>query len=500
MKKSFILFVMLFVLCFGVHAQSVVLDKVRTYSSENGFFDLIVEPIDNEITNIESARFRINLTNNKQSLDYIGVTFVDPQDWKLINTDPIYYGTSETTLYPLKSMTYDIVLEPKVDIIPGGQVIKAIFKARKSGEIVEVPLDVYVKTSAFAKYSPDIKVEVIMDEKVDPREDTEITINLENYNARVYGEEEIRVVMTSKLLEDHEVLIGLGARVGEAPAVANVKFKLPKNPNQGPMDDKIEGYIEIGDLKINIPKFDFEIIDYTEKFTEEIDIASSYLGFKTIKTLVYTNDGNNLKEQIVQVPTGCLSRFFTNTNPDARITKETTGQRYFEWDLELEPKTSKTIYVTQSYVWLILLILLAIGMIFYSYMSKSPVIVEKEAFNIETCDGGISEMKVNVIVKNTSTKPIEKLQIIDKVPNIVDVMQEFDVGTLKPNKILKREGSSLIKWEIPELDPYEERILTYKIKSKLSILGDFTLPVANVKYHKGKRKIVIYSNNVSVQA
>ncbi len=108
-------------------------------------------------------------------------------------------------------------------------------------------------------------------------------------------------------------------------------------------------------------------------------------------------------------------------------------------------------------------------------------------------------MKIILNVKNEGIKPIEHIEVIDKVPNIVDVLHNFDLGTVRPDKISKKDGATLIKWDVSELDSQEERILTYRIKSKLSILGDFTLPVANLKYPKGKKKVRVYSNSVKVE-
>ena len=57
----------------------------------------------------------------------------------------------------------------------------------------------------------------------------------------------------------------------------------------------------------------------------------------------------------------------------------------------------------------------------------------------------------------------------------------------------------MIKWEVKELEGFEERVLAYKIKSRLCVLGDFRLPVAVVRYKavSGKERST-HSNSVTL--
>jgi hypothetical protein len=57
-----------------------------------------------------------------------------------------------------------------------------------------------------------------------------------------------------------------------------------------------------------------------------------------------------------------------------------------------------------------------------------------------------------------------------------------------------RRGN-LIKWNIEMLDRFEERLITYKIKSKLSILGPFKLRPAVIRYENRNGKISITRSN-----
>ncbi len=500
MRERFtVLSLMLFILfCSAAFAEPTILEDKRTYESEKGDFKVKIEVLENEITNYGTAKFDVDVMNSKNKIDFFGIMFTETDEWKWIRTEPLGYGTTENKLYPAKSSSFEVHMEPKDDIKSGSYIVKSVFKLRISEDTVEVPFDVYIKTSRTAKYTPDIRTTIILDKEVDPRKENTVKLVLENMNARYYGADNIKIVLESDLFWRKEISTGLSPKLSDKTPNVTLEFPLELDAKQEPVEDTITGYFVIDNKTYPLAAYGFEVLDYTGSFKEVAELDKSL--FKKSVSATYTNTGNNVKKQLIQVPTGFFSRFFTKTTPPAKVTKEIDGGRYFEWEIELEPGESVTIETVTSYRWFFYLLLIAGFFLILNYVMQSPVEIKKEAHNLETAEGGISEMKVKLHVFNKSTKHIGKLEIIDKVPNIVEVMDEFDVGTLKPNKIVKQQGSTMIKWDVEELDPNEERILTYKIKSKLSILGDFTLPVANIKYYRGKKKVLVYSNNVSVQA
>ena len=66
---------------------------------------------------------------------------------------------------------------------------------------------------------------------------------------------------------------------------------------------------------------------------------------------------------------------------------------------------------------------------------------------------------------------------------MTEIEEEFSVGTLKPTRIVRNsKKGTLIKWDFPTVEGYEERLITYKIHSKLGILGSFSLPSTVVRF------------------
>ena len=81
-----------------------------------------------------------------------------------------------------------------------------------------------------------------------------------------------------------------------------------------------------------------------------------------------------------------------------------------------------------------------------------------------------------VIERSSDFQTIFCIEIVDKIPNIADLEKGLSIGTLHPTKILKHERKgTIIKWLIEQLDAGDERVISYKIKSHLSILGEFRL-------------------------
>ena len=124
----------------------------------------------------------------------------------------------------------------------------------------------------------------------------------------------------------------------------------------------------------------------------------------------------------------------------------------------------------------------------------------KEASNIKKSEGGISELTVIFHIKNRSKNKINEIEISDHIPALVAVGHDISIGSLQPTKMLKHEskGTTIAKWEIDALDASEERVLSYRIKSKLPILGSFSLPAANAVFKSNGKTMTSDSNRLSI--
>ena len=109
-------------------------------------------------------------------------------------------------------------------------------------------------------------------------------------------------------------------------------------------------------------------------------------------------------------------------------------------------------------------------------------------------------MKVIINVRNRGTRRLEHIEVTDIISNIANIEKDLYIGTLQPTKMHHAKEGSVIKWDIDKLDPSEERVITYKIKSSLAILGDFTLKAAIARFRSNGRDMLSRSNSLSIRA
>ena len=107
----------------------------------------------------------------------------------------------------------------------------------------------------------------------------------------------------------------------------------------------------------------------------------------------------------------------------------------------------------------------------------------KRATVVGSHEEGITELKVVVELVNRSGKLVRHVKVIDLVPHLAEVVREFKETMLAPSKIVPHEQrGTLVRWDIDMMDPKEHRILMYRVRTKLSVLGGMTLPVAAVHF------------------
>jgi hypothetical protein len=130
-------------------------------------------------------------------------------------------------------------------------------------------------------------------------------------------------------------------------------------------------------------------------------------------------------------------------------------------------------------------------MVYFIY--RSPVTIKKEALVMGSSHSEISDMKVLLHIRNRSQDLIEHLKITDLIPSIAELATEQHLGTLAPLKVIRNEKKgSIVKWELDALEPFEERIISYRLNSKITIVGGIRLPPAKIKFEtlKGKERVV----------
>jgi hypothetical protein len=202
----------------------------------------------------------------------------------------------------------------------------------------------------------------------------------------------------------------------------------------------------------------------------------------------------------VKVETTFLKSMFTAADPPARTIRE-EGKRYLSWDVSLESGDIFEVRVVTNYRPLILIaaLLIIVGLLYYKF--RSPLVIKKSAANIIKDENGITGVKVILNVTNRGKTKVTEVELSDKIPDLVELEKEVTIGSLQPDKVLRHEKKGiLLKWNIDELEPDEERVITYKVKAKLSILGEFMLPPMLAKFRFEGRQVKSHSNRLYVNS
>ncbi len=448
-------------------------------------YNVLVEVVKDSIYMDESAEFIITIKNN-----------LDKAEKFRINTPEVEWSTNlpiTIDAEPLAETSGTVIVTPIQKYITAGLYgVKVIVERESTGKITEEILNIGVR-GAEGGYTPTIKVTVDMATKIDPREPVTARVDLENLNTLDFPELVLKVSGDLKEFEREQkiTLEGLEKKVVE------MTFNLDSATQ--PKGYRVFFELVQGDQVIE--KTDakkVEIIAFTPEFKKEVE--KSGMMFKTINTIKFSSDSNVRHTQTVTFPTNWFSRIFTSTTPDAYTFKE-NGNTYLAWDLELGPGEEQVVYVKTNYRIILYIVIIAIIILILYFKYRSPITIRKSISNVATKEGGISEMKVMLDISNKSKKEFRDIGIVDIVPNIAEIEKDFEEGTVKPDKIMKhRKKGSILRWKLAEIAPGEERLISYHIKSKLSIIGSFKLPRAKMKFKYKKRTIITRSNSVGVSA
>ena len=212
----------------------------------------------------------------------------------------------------------------------------------------------------------------------------------------------------------------------------------------------------------------------------------------TIK-IIKRNQGNSEVFKKIKYPVGSGNKLFTSTIPQAKLVEE-YGREYYIWEFTLQPDNQFEVQIKNDYrviFVIILFILFSTGL--YAYFRNRSVLINKRVFRIKSDKEGVSQLKILLHLKNRTLKEIHHLKVKDFLPSSVKLHDDF--GTLKPSKIEQNEKGVRLTWEVLTLEPGEERIIPYKVDTKLHSLGKLLLPNAVVQFREKNNKETENSSN-----
>lgn len=443
-------------------------------------FSADVKPSSQAIRINETARFTLTITNEGVSSEAFEIYSPDVQ-WD-VATDP---STNRILEVPGgKSSTTALTVRP-LYVNPGLYVVGLVVKRSGTSELVAKSLEIGITKDVPGEYAPSIRTALDFSDDLDPRSNASLRIELENQNRRDLGEIQIKV--RSNLI-NQDLLTKLGPLEKKQLSLSYQidQHTPPQNDNL-----RVTAFAQWKNktVQFDSPPIPFSVISYGG--VEEKVEQDQFLLANT-KELRFTNTGNIPRTKTYKERMSLSQQWFMTVEPDPQVKQGEDGT-YYIWKVDLAPGQEATVTIIENYRPVGYAILLIFVIIIGFFFVRTPVITRKAAMVVETKEGGISELKVLITIKNRSSSMLSSLEVVDRVPQIAEIKPDHEVGTLRPTQILRHESKGVqLKWELENLDPQEERILSYKIRTKLSVLGGLNLPPCRIGFkHFGYSRTVV---------
>ncbi|MBI2655379.1 hypothetical protein HYX06_03070 [Candidatus Woesearchaeota archaeon] len=359
----------------------------------------------------------------------------------------------------------------------------------RTGVEQKAPITIGIKSTdpLIQGYIPTVLATISIEpEAIDPRQEFKISVMLNNQNIINYSNLTLKV--ESGLLKD-EIHFQLGPKEDKT-----IELRQKLDDATPPQKDKLVVAVFKDERAIvNPTASEIEVKEYVT--TTELPKEKSFLKIKRVINLFSNNP--DYKEPI-KVETTLFSNLFLSTSPRAELKSE-GGKHYLVWEANLDQDKKMAIRVNENYRPLVVIIALAIASVALYFVFRSPIVVRKSIANVGMSEGGISHAKVVIRVKNRSGSQIANIEVMDHLPHIAHVEKELSIGSMQPHAVMQHPKRGLIiKWNLEVLEPGDERVLSYRMKSRLSILGEFNLPSASARTKIGNKVIITNSNRVTV--
>jgi len=411
----------------------------------------------------ELAEYNVTIYHDYPSIEFF-VIYSPEVLWDIRTKDALQ-------ILPNKEFTTTLTIQP-LNINPGLYGVPIHVKRTGTNQVRKAQLFMEVGGVPTATtYLPAIRGTVEVPAAVDPRDDIVITVNLENQNRRNLTKIDVKV-RSNVINQDYVTSLNPLER-------KTVRFTARVDARTSPQRDTMEVSVIAPEkdrgFQFDLPPVDYDIGSYG-KLVPVIEVAKASL--KTTRLITVMNDANIVLEEPYLLSLGWFERVFTRTDPKARVEN---GK--LVWDVKLNVGHAMELRVTTNYRPLAVAIILGLIVLVLYFVLRSPLVIAKSATVLSTREGGISELKILLELKNRSRKPVHQATVIDLVPRIAELLKDYEVGTLAPAKVIRHERKgTIVRYEVGDIMPYEERVISYRVKSTLSILGGVSLPVAVSKF------------------
>jgi hypothetical protein len=218
----------------------------------------------------------------------------------------------------------------------------------------------------------------------------------------------------------------------------------------------------------------------------------SYTPFAQIKTITVKNEGNVVENDfyITESVSDFVSKlFYPVTTPT--IVESADGKVSYSWKIDRLPpgeETSVTYEIRFVSIWFSGIVIAIVVYIAFTYVYTPRI--SKQFTMIGPLKRG-KEISMLLELRNSTLYEIKNIVVSDSIPPLASLVEKFD--TMRP-EAKKTDAGTELMWRIKSLKPFEERVLTYRIKTNVDIIGSMHLPKAGMEYLNQKRQTKIVSS------
>lgn len=218
----------------------------------------------------------------------------------------------------------------------------------------------------------------------------------------------------------------------------------------------------------------------------------SYTPFAQTKVIIVTNEGNRMEKDfyVTETVSGIASKLFYPVTEPASA-ESADGKVTYRWRIsQLTPgeQTTVTYEIRFVSIWISGLLIAIVVFVAFTYV-YSPRISKGFVMAGPLKRG--KEVPVLIEVRNSTLHEIRNIVVSDTIPALASLVEKFD--TMKPDAKKTDSGTDLV-WRIKSLKPLEERVLTYRLKTNVDVIGSLRLPRAGMEYLNHRHQVKMASS------
>ncbi len=449
-------------------------------------FVLASDPLELEVVDstsgafpTEEAVFIIKVSNNMGKADKFRV-YVDPVGVAPFSEifDAATFNKSDLELNAFSSELVELRVKTSENVVPSVSYGLTLFAKSTIDSSIRAEKDLTIRV---IKPESVVKIEAF-DFKIKPKDEIELKFSFKNLLKNDFPKAEVYV--SSDFLEYRTSM-----RIAPHQSREDV-FTIPMDTSAVAGKHTVSVRVYDGQTVIGILEYEVAIVE-SESVGENVKHSTFILD--RVTTVVKSNDGNVPVEEVYQFRLNPIKRLITGFDPEPDVKGKNTI-----WRFNLKPGEEEVIVITERYNYMALVVLvLALLAGLVHYWTKKDIEVTKKVFRFKD-DKGIGEVKVMISIHNKSRNVFRNVKIIEVIPGLIKPTGDF--GTLKPSKNMVGDKIRSLIWTLPILDKGEERILTYKIKPSLNIVGRVVLPATLIKFVKKNKNYEVRSNVLGLES